>query len=101
MMVTHGHCMIHPVIPLTIGGGMLEDYKKVIEALGGLLRLSCRIWGRNESADTPELFSAREDGQVKRKRRSSRQKDCKVEGLMAEQHGGKWKIRDVGVVWKC
>lgn len=80
---------------------MLEDYKKVIQALGGLLRLSHRIWGRNESADTPELFSAQEDGQVERRWRSSRQKDCKVIGLMAEQLGGKWKIGNVGVVWKC
>lgn len=41
--------MIHPLIPLTIGGGMLENYKRVTQALGGLLRLSHRIWGRNES----------------------------------------------------
>lgn len=63
--------------------------------------MSHRIWGGSKTADTPELFSAQEDGQVERRRRSSRQKDCKVKGLMAEQHGGKWKIGDVGVVWKC
>lgn len=53
-VLTQGRRMIHPLLPLTIGGGRLYDYRKVIQELGGLLRLTYSVWGRN---DTVGLFS--------------------------------------------
>lgn len=86
-MATCGYCRIHPLLPLIFFGGMLEDYRKAIQALGSLLRSTHRIWGRDESTDTLKLISAQVGDQAKRKRRSSRQRDCKVKGLM--EAGGK------------
>lgn len=82
-----GKTSIHPLLPLIFVGGMLEGYRKAIRALGSLLRSTHRIWGRDESTDTQKLISAQGGNQAKRKGRSSRQRDCKVKGLMAGGSG--------------
>ena len=46
MMATHGHHMILLLFPLTIGGGMLEDYRKIMQALSGLLRWTHKDLGQ-------------------------------------------------------
>lgn len=61
MMGTRDHGTVHPLLPLTVGGGVLEDDRKVVQAsLGGLLRWTRGIGGRNESADTWSSFVHKE-----------------------------------------
>lgn len=49
-MASHGHCTIPPPFPLTTGGGMLEDYKKIMQALSGLLK-----WTQGFRAEMSQL----------------------------------------------
>lgn len=86
MTTTHGHCIIHPLFPLTSIGGMLKDYRKISQALGRLLKSTHR--GTGESTDALKLVRAQGGGQAERRGRSSRQWDCKVEDLVVR---GAWR----------
>lgn len=103
MMATYGHCMIPPVSfnYWWRCGGRLQENHASIE---WFVKIDRRIWGKDESADPTELFSAQGGGQAEKRGRNSRQRDCTVKGLMvggAPRGSLREQWEGMEGVWKC